>query len=314
MATSTAVAPPHSIVKPTWNIASDGYAVDPDLALPCTDYQAWAFSFDIRRIHGNSTLFCIPIREGVPPGVYRNMIGHIKIDHSPMDILEIADGNFFSHVWFTGNQTMDAWNSYLVTSHAIQNPADTDIQVGDSFRFHLFERIAIDEFHATVYDIVHTNLFERIEGDAYLSNIVYTGRDSQFGFTYLNTVGDTVSKMQFNCMLRDPKTVSDSKTYTRSDGEIIKIYERKEEEYMLETDSVPYWWLKALDVALSHDRVQISNLLLRSYNPTYQPTDFVKVDEMKYEYAKEISLHRLVRGSCKLRDQKSIHLINNSCL
>jgi hypothetical protein len=105
---------------------------------------------------------------------------------------------------------------------------------------------------------------------------------------------------------------NEQKVYTRSDGSILKLYERKEEVYTLETDLLPYAWHKALDIALSHDNVIITNPNAASFDPLNTATQFVKKDNYEIEY-NQAPLSALGKGTCKLSNASPIHLINNNC-
>jgi hypothetical protein len=105
---------------------------------------------------------------------------------------------------------------------------------------------------------------------------------------------------------------NDQKVYTRSDGTIVKLFERKEEAYTLETDLIPYAWHKALDIALSHDTVTIANPNASSFDPVNTATQFIKKDNYEIEYMKA-PFTSYGKGFCKLLNADPIHLINNNC-
>jgi hypothetical protein len=110
-----------------------------------------------------------------------------------------------------------------------------------------------------------TNSFQRINlSTCYTSVLSYSNNSDAFNFQYLWGKPNSV---ELPLYLRDPMMENDQKVYTKSDGTIVKLYERKEEIYMLETDLMPYAWHKALDVALSHDNVSIQNLNAANFDP-----------------------------------------------
>ncbi|MBS1595756.1 MAG: hypothetical protein JST90_15685 [Bacteroidetes bacterium] len=159
--------------------------------------------------------------------------------------------------------------------------------------------------------------FVRTAGDCYTSVITYSDPTDSFGFTYQlhDYYGDDIhleNRIELPCYLRDPVMNDDTKVYTRSDGTIIKLYERKEEQYMLETDRMPYTWLKALDIALSHDSVKIDNGNTRSYDSVNTAKYFQKKENFEIEYQKG-PFSAFGKGNCKLLNAQPVHLYNNNC-
>jgi hypothetical protein len=266
-----------------------------------TDYTWWQFQMNLTKTsETNPDLFIMPIKSGISGSVYSGLIGGSTISASPFDYTPFTVDGLHSTIQFAGNRSIDAWNTYMQTATGNSSKA---INIGDCFRLYFFDYTT---------EICHSNLFQRVAVDCYLTRLRYLGTDNQFGFTYQDGTG-IENDIEFNLLLRDPHTVSDAKSYTRSDGQIVKVYERKDEQYIIETDTVPYWWLKGVDIALSHDTVQVQNELVISYDPIHPVNGIIKTEEMKYEYAKEVNLHRLVKGSCKVKNTNPISLINNNC-
>lgn len=165
-----------------------------------------------------------------------------------------------------------------------------------------------------------TNCFIRIaENGCYTSLLQYRNDSNAFDFGYLsldqnnnNLLGGFYNSVELPMYLRDPIMNDDSKVYTRSDGSIVKLYERKEEQYTLETDLMPYTWLKALDVALSHDTVTISNPNAAAFDSVNTARSFQKKENFDIEYQKG-PLTAFGKGTCKLLNANPVHLYNNNC-
>jgi hypothetical protein len=162
-----------------------------------------------------------------------------------------------------------------------------------------------------------TGCFRRITPDScYTSVLTYSCPDDTFDFTYQIPNGSstitTVNTVELPIYLRDPVMNDDTKVYTRSDGSIVKLYERKEEQYTLETDLMPYTWLKALDIALSHDSVSIINTNAAAYDRINTAQNFQKKENFEIEYQKG-PLTALGKGTCKLLNANPVHLYNNNC-
>jgi hypothetical protein len=162
-----------------------------------------------------------------------------------------------------------------------------------------------------------TNCFIRTAAaDCYTSVITYSNDEDAFDFVYNFDTGSPAihvqNKVELPFYLRDPVMNDDTKIYTRSDGSIIKLYERKEEQYLLETDMMPYTWLKALDIALSHDTVAIQNSNISAFDSVNTAANFQKKENFEIEYQKG-PLTALGKGSCKLLNANPVHLYNNNC-
>lgn len=159
-----------------------------------------------------------------------------------------------------------------------------------------------------------TNMFRRTAADdSYTSVVRYVSPSDVFDFHYTGPhITMPYNSIELPLYLRDPVMANDQKVYTKSDGSLVKLYERKEEVYTLETDLLPYAWHKALDVGLSHDSVIITNANAASFDPLNTATQFVKKENYEIEYNKA-PLSAFGKGSCKLSNANPIHMINNNC-
>lgn len=190
----------------------------------------------------------------------------------------------------------------------------TTIEVGQCFKLQLiYEHLDGPGGNVLYRQFIDgcTNCFIRtVPDECYTSVISYRNPTDTFGFTYFNT--STFNIIELPVYLRDPVMENDQKVYTKSDGSVVKLYERKEEKYTLETDLMPYIWHKALDIALSHDTVTITNPNASSFDPVNTATQFVKSDNYQIEYMKA-PLSSLGKGTCKLINATPVNLINNNC-
>jgi uncharacterized protein YceK len=148
--------------------------------------------------------------------------------------------------------------------------------------------------------------------ECYTSQISYRCRENSFDFDY-TTVDTFYNKVELPFSLIEPKLVSDEKRYTRSDGQIMKLYERKEEEYIVDTALLPYNWLRKLEVALSHDIVLVHNPVQLTYDSDQGYISVIKSDAFEITYPKEHMLTRMGTARCKVRNTNPVHLINNNC-
>ena len=190
------------------------------------------------------------------------------------------------------------------------------IAVGDCVKFALVWDIIRPSDSALLYRNYFgcTNMFRRTDANsAYTSVISYRNESDAFGFHYTGpNYGSNHNLIELPCYLRDPTMPSEEKVYVRSDGSSQLLYQRKDEQYELETDSMPYVWHKNLDIALSHDSVSITGPNIRAFDPVNTASEFVKKDNYEIEYNKA-PFSAFGKGQCKLINANPVHLINNNC-
>lgn len=212
------------------------------------------------------------------------------------------------------NGSLEAWfNVYPFLTFDPSYTLPDDIAIGQCFKFLIIADCLDTDFMITRrYTIGCTQCFKRIPvNDCYSSVLTYSNPTNSFDFLYYSFPG-FANKVELPIYLRDPVMENEQKVYTKSDGTIVKLYERKEELYTLETDQMPYTWHKALDIALSHDTVLISNPNTSSFDPVNTATQFVKKDNYEIEYNKA-PLSAFGKGKCKLSNANPIHLVSNNC-
>lgn len=196
------------------------------------------------------------------------------------------------------------------------NRSDYTIKVGQCFKL-LFTLLLLDAEGGVVWSqrLGCSNTMVRIAPEeCYTSQISYRCRENSFDFTYTGTEYDSFyNRVELPFSLIEPKLVSDEKRYTRSDGQIMKLYERKEEEYIVDTALLPYNWLRKLEVALSHDIVLVHNPVQLTYDSDQGYISIVKADAFEITYPKEHMLTRMGTARCKVRNTNPVHLINNNC-
>jgi hypothetical protein len=234
--------------------------------------------------------------------------------------------SIFGLTYDTGPTAYSAWLCFDLPSDSGDMDDTTlsnntiAVPVGSCFKFALVWDVYNSGLLIYRFYYGCTNSFVRMPaGNVYSSVLRYANADNAFDFHYTGTnnygYGDTEdfqNTIELPIYLRDPKMTNDQKVYTRSDGSIMKIYERKEEVYELETDQMPYTWHKALDIALSHDSVAITNANASSFDPLNTATQFVKKDAYEIEYNKA-PYSSFGKGKCKLSNADAVNLINNNC-
>ena len=155
--------------------------------------------------------------------------------------------------------------------------------------------------------------FTRTDGSTcYTSVLKYRCGENSFDFRYTED-STFLNAVELPFYLKEPSLSTDQKVYTKSNGEVVKLYDRKEEVYALESDYMPYLWLKNLDIALSHDVVGISNGTLTAYDPVNTAVHFAKTAPLEIAYSK-FPTSTLGKATCKLTNVSAVHLLNNNCL
>jgi hypothetical protein len=245
--------------------ATTGCAPDPALCLPMSDPNNWQFylyidELDISNYTDISRVlfyaYAVPTDTGSPPSdlsTYNPQIGH-----GPAPVI------FANHFDPSAGSSMTVHFDW--SSGGFYN-----IAPGECFKLMIaYLPIKVDGQSRYISAwpmkfVGFTNSFQRTDGvSCYTSVISYTNNSDAFDFRYLWGKPNVAELPMY---LRDPKMENDQKVYTKSDGTLVKLYERKEDVYMLETDLMPYAWHKALDVALSHDNVQIKNINASHFDP-----------------------------------------------
>ncbi|MBS1686956.1 MAG: hypothetical protein JSS76_19620 [Bacteroidetes bacterium] len=200
------------------------------------------------------------------------------------------------------------------------------IAVGECFKLQfVYDEIysSTQTIHQRYYLGCSTNFIRVPVNECYTTLLQYRNPKDTFDFSYYNpnestghegenNLGYYYNKVELPIYLKNPVMNDDTKVYTRSDGTIIKLYERKEEQYLLETDQMPYTWLRALDVALSHDTVLLHNSNLSSFDPINTAIFFQKKENFEIEYQKG-PFSAFGKGNCKLLNAQPVHLYNNNC-
>lgn len=218
---------------------------------------------------------------------------------------------------FHGGLTFTALADFDIADIEFDTVAEDGIYwypaVGECFKFAI---VNFKTGNSTLRILGCLGCFKRIDVDTcYTSVLTYSNNEDAFDFIYQRSPSPNfVNRVELPIYLRDPTMNDDQKVYTKSDGSIVKLYERKEEVYALETDRLPYTWLKALDVALSHDTISIVCPNTQAFDSVNTATDFVKNGNFEIAYdGSKSGLSAFGKGTCKLSNSTPVHLFNNNC-
>lgn len=133
---------------------------------------------------------------------------------------------------------------------------------GDCFNL-CFHLVLIDVEDATVIltqgafiDCTAT-CFQKIDDPCFTSVFQYRCNEDAFEFYYSGNA--FVNQVRIPAYLRDMQLPSEEKSYQKSDGSYIKLFERIDEEYELNIDWLPKSGHQKLKVMLAHDVLKINN-------------------------------------------------------
>jgi hypothetical protein len=204
-------------------------------------------------------------------------------------------GNFHA----LGGTNMDIWD---------------DMQPGDCFHlcFHqcavpVANHLTLNEYDSDV--IACTNCFQKVADECFTSRFTYSNNENSFGFYYDvngDGVADFANTVRLPCYLRDMQLPSEEKSYQKSDGTFIKLYERINEDYELNIDWMPKTWHQKLKVLLAHDHINIRdfNELLSTVNITCAEKYQIQWPEHPWQHAP---------AKTRVTRTEPLHLLNSNC-
>ena len=193
------------------------------------------------------------------------------------------------------------------------------IEFGSCFNFTIWEDIIAED---TEDDVIQrtalgcTNCFVKIPSDplCFTSRFSYKNNENNHGFIYnIQTELSNATFINFGYLpihLHSPNFPSEEKTYTKSDGSHLKLYERTDEEFILETDYFDMRVHKCMKVMLGSDMVSIIN---DYFNPR---ESIVVVCREAYSIEWDSlgnAVERLAKATTKVISQTPISLINTNC-
>jgi hypothetical protein len=103
--------------------------------------------------------------------------------------------------------------------------------------------------------------FYKISDVCYTSLVTYGNNEDNYGFIYTDANGDPnwTNRIRLPFYLRSMQMPSEERSYTKSNGEKVKLFERIEEEYELVTDWMKKEHHRSMKVMLGHDTLNITN-------------------------------------------------------
>jgi hypothetical protein len=153
------------------------------------------------------------------------------------------------------------------------------------------------------------------EDYCYYSLVEYRCDEDSFNFNYQTT--NFLNRQVLPMNLSRPQIIGEQKSYKKSDGENLKISERLDEKWLLETDWMRYDWHRCLKVALSHDTLIIRNPLANSIDVQLAPPsvrDYGYICESDYQIEWSEYTVSEAKAKTELKTAKPFYLSNNNCV
>lgn len=197
------------------------------------------------------------------------------------------------------------------------------IQVGECFKLTIWEDIIAEDTEDTVIQrtaLACTNCFVKVEPNplCFWSRFSYWCNENSNGFLYKvfagsDRSGELISFTNIGFLplhLHSPEFPSEEKTYTKSDGSHLKIFEKIDEQLTLETDYFDMRVHKCIKVMLASDNVSILN---DYFNPR-ESVAIVCKEAYDIQWQKiGQQVIRLGKATTKVISQTPISLINSNC-
>lgn len=311
MSASTAIAPRYSFVQ-LQDPAEADCAFGPGVCLPMSSISN--ISFQMYLVNGATPV------GGVTRTIYANPVpttfdcdAAVRIDEDLQvamhgEIANFSGGAYTTVVnFFMDAASWDTWN--------VGEPTERKVLQGECFRFQIIEDWRDGGDIVIAREVIGcTNCFVRVEASCFLSVLQYSCDENSFGFNYLaDLYGSSFSNIvELPFYLHSPQMKDDKMVYEKGNGEIVKLKERIGEEWTLETDWLPYWWHKPLNVGLAHDTVLIVNTYIQQVDPFNYNTDFVKTGDYEIAHEKQLP-YKQAKAECIMANGSPVHLLNSNC-
>ena len=133
-----------------------------------------------------------------------------------------------------------------------------NVSEGDCFAICLYRCFSGLTGNATIKLACSEYCFYRITDECHTSIVKYRCNEDAYEFKYAD-FPNFYNQVRIPMYLQNMQLPSEEKSYTKSNGISVKLFERVDEEYELLIDYIPKHWHRKLKVALGHDDLQIKN-------------------------------------------------------
>lgn len=217
-------------------------------------------------------------------------------------------------------EDFDEWNALA--------PEEWRIELGDCFHLQVYQVGWNKEDGEVTLNpgnpLICSPCFIRTE-ECYNTVIAYNNNENNYGFFFMSSdsgYDDFIAKIELPFYLKNPQLPSEESSYRKSDGKYIKLSERIEEEYSLETDWWLHDWHRKFKVALGCDSVQMNNPNIRQQ--AYQipdgtgglALDVICKEPYEIEWDEDVPGGYLLiaKAKTKVKMSEAVSYINSNCV
>lgn len=196
------------------------------------------------------------------------------------------------------------WNLSLgVVASDVLNYAD-----GECFQFCIYKATQLGP-DAGVECLGTTNCFRKTSDLCFTSKLTYGSNEDGFGF-YTDGTDPFELSIRLPFFLKNAQYPGEEKGYQRSDGTFIKLAERINKTWDLETDLMPDVWHERLRIALSCDNIELSNeAAALTDEPVYRSEGY-EIDEP----VEQFPTFPFRKASTKLFKRRLVASVNSNCV
>ena len=178
--------------------------------------------------------------------------------------------------------------------------------LGECFMICLYRCFSGLTGNATIKLACSEYCFYRITDTCHTSVVKYRCNEDSYEFKYAD-FPNFYNQVRIPMYLQNMQLPSEEKSYTKSNGISVKLFERVDEEYELLIDYIPKHWHRKLKVALGHDDLQIKNS--NETGSSFWPF----ICKEKYEINWQDFPHQNAPASTKLTRSEALVMSNSNC-
>lgn len=221
---------------------------------------------------------------------------------------------------------------YLLATSSIELPDDSEFE-GDNYAWNLAEPYTttlsynpLQCFRLCLYQVTAqinlpgelptlisvtclgtTNCFEKVSDLCYTTKITYGNNEDSFGF-YTDGTNPFEMSVRLHLWFYAPKYPGEENGYQRSDGQFVKLSERINKTWDMETDYFPEQIHERLRIALSCDNITVTN-----ENAQMTEVDIYRNEEYSIEWNDEVRNFPFAKGKTVVFKQLLSRSVNSNC-
>lgn len=152
-----------------------------------------------------------------------------------------------------------------------------------------------------------TNCFQKTDDECYTTKLIYGCNESAFGF-YTDGTNPFQLAIRLPLWFYAPKYPGEENGYQRSDGQFVKLSERINKTWEMETDYFPEQIHERLRIALSCDNITVTN-----ENAQMTDVDIYRNAEYSIEWNDDVKNYPFAKGKTTVFKQLLSRSINSNC-